>query len=299
MGDEESKAVDGEGRDGQVEKEWLPFAEFLAKVPPNVEKSVEGVTAQDRANPFQWSLARPDVRLFCEGVDCNRELFFRSVSPAQGIRQGAPVDLFLVYVCRNCGKARKVYSLSVLFSESGGRGTARKYGEWPVFGPPTPSRVIKLMGEDREIFLKGRRCESQGLGVGAFAYYRRAVENQKGRIFGEVIKVAKKLGASAEVVGELEAGAKEPQFSRAVDMIRHGFPDGLLLNGHNPLKLLHGPLSAGLHAESEERCLELASSVRVVLTELAERMGQVMRDEQELNEAVRRLLAANTGKEGS
>jgi hypothetical protein len=68
-------------------------------------------------------------------------------------------------------------------------GECYKLGELPVYGPPTPARLISLIGPDREIFLKGRRCGNLGLGIGAFVYYRRVVENQKSRILDEIIKV--------------------------------------------------------------------------------------------------------------
>jgi hypothetical protein len=38
----------------------------------------------------------------------------------------------------------------------------------------------------------GRRAENQGMGIGAFAYYRRVVENQKNRIIAEIKRVAEK-----------------------------------------------------------------------------------------------------------
>ena len=47
---------------------------------------------------------------------------------------------------------------------------ALKFGEFPAFGPPVPPRVLSLIGPDKDLFLKGRRSEIQGLGVGAFAY---------------------------------------------------------------------------------------------------------------------------------
>ncbi len=59
---------------------------------------------------------------------------------------------------------------------------------------------------------------------------------------------------------------------------------------NNPFTLLHKALSEDLHAESDEECLEAASAIRVVLAELSERMGQVLKDEAELKEAVSRLL---------
>jgi hypothetical protein len=164
-----------------------------------------------------------------------------------------------------------------------------KYGEEPTFGPPTPARAISLIGPDREQFLKGRRCENQGLGVGAFVYYRRVVENQKGRIFDEIIRVSGHLGVDPGFIKELEEAKKETQFTKAVESIKQAVPQSLLVNGFNPLTLLHSALSSGVHELSDEQCLELASSVRVVLVEFAERLGQAMKDEKELSEAVNRL----------
>ncbi len=129
------------------------------------------------------------------------------------------------------------------------------------------------------------------MGIGAFAYYRRVVENQKTRIIGEIAKVASKLGAKSDVLREFEAAAKETRFSAAIEQIRHGIPDVLLIDGqHNPLTLLHGALSEGLHANTDAECLEIAQAIRVVLTELADRISQALKKEVELTTAVSRLL---------
>lgn len=64
------------------------------------------------------------------------------------------------------------------------------------------------------------------------------------------------------------------------------------------MTLLHTALSEGLHAESDEQCLELATDIRVVLAEVAERMAQALKDEAELSHAVKRLAAKRTSKKG-
>jgi hypothetical protein len=165
-----------------------------------------------------------------------------------------------------------------------------KFGEWPPFGPPTPARVIKLIGPDRELFLSGRRSEIQGMGIGAFVYYRRVVENQKNRILDEIVKVAQKMNLPEELVLRLKSAESENQFSKAVESIKDAIPQTLLVEGQNPLTLLHSALSQGVHALNDEERLELATSIRVVLTDLAERLGQALKDEAELNAAVSRLL---------
>src|SRR5688500_19161581 len=50
--------------------------------------------------------------------------------------------------------------------------------------------------------------------------------------------------------------------------------------------LLHSALSEGLHGRNDQECLEIASSVRVILMELSERLSQVLKDEAELKQAV-------------
>lgn len=49
-------------------------------------------------------------------------------------------------------------------------------------------------------------------------------------------------------------------------------------------------MSNGIHAETDEVCLEAAADIRLVLYELADRIGQALKDQNELNRAVGRLL---------
>jgi hypothetical protein len=177
----------------------------------------------------------------------------------------------------------------------GGSGTCYKYGEYPAFGPPTPSRLLRLLGDDREAFLKGRRCESQGLGIGAFAYYRRVVENQKNMILDQIISVARRVGASDDMLAKLEASKAENQFLKAIVSVKDAMPQSLLIGGHhNPLTLLHRALSDGLHEQSDAHCLEFAQDIRLVLADLAERLSVALKDEAELNAAISRLAKAGS-----
>jgi|GEM_PF-6223240 len=72
-----------------------------------------------------------------------------------------------------------------------GNGVALKVGEIPELHIDLPSALPGLLGVDYKFFIKGLNCEKQGFGIGAFAYYRRVVENQKGRFILQIAKVAK------------------------------------------------------------------------------------------------------------
>ena len=76
-------------------------------------------------------------------------------------------------------------------------------------------------------------------------------------------------------------------------------PQFFLIDGRNPLTLLHSALSEGLHAKTDAKCLELAKSIRIVLTELAIRSAAVLKDKAELKSAVSRLLKKKSGQKNS
>jgi hypothetical protein len=152
---------------------------------------------------------------------------------------------------------------------------------------------LRLVEPDRELFLQGRRAENRGLGIGAFAYYRRVVENQRNRILEQIARVAKVIGSTSEVDALFAAALKQYQFSKSVEMVKDLIPQALLINGENPLLLLHSALSKGLHDPemTDQHCLELAQSIRTVLTELAERASLVMKENKEIQEALKVLKA--------
>ena len=50
-------------------------------------------------------------------------------------------------------------------------------------------------------------------------------------------------------------------------MIKDGIPESLLVDGHNPLTVLYTALSAGIHGQTDELCLERAASIRLVLAD--------------------------------
>ena len=266
----------------------ITFANFLESVPPSQKRIVSGtIEATYAGDTHQLNLS--DILIFCPSEECNGSRVFRYEGEKRYIRP-KDNDFFIDYICSNCRKSHKLFALRVEGPSAQNLVVLYKYGEMPPFGPPTPPRLLRLLEDQKSLFIKGRRCEIQGLGVGAFGYYRRVVENQKNRILDEIIKVSERLGAQQPALKLLADAKSENQFLKSITMVKDALPQALLINGHNPLTLLHSALSSGLHEQSDERCLELAHDVRIVLAELSERLNQALKDEAELNSAVGRLL---------
>lgn len=280
----------------------VSWGEFLTAKPPGKSVQVNSLSPnaayRDGGN-YSGTVATPDIYMHCAGSKCGGMRFFEYRGGQRIVSSANATDCFLEFRCSNCKEEIKTFAVMLQLhsdSDHAGSGVAFKYGEDPAFGPPIPSRLVTLIRDDRVEFMKGRRCEIQGLGIGAFIYYRRVVENQKNRIISEILRVAQTVGAPQPSIDELNAAIAEKRFTAALEMVKGSMPQSLLIQGQNPLALLHNALSDGVHGRSDQECLNLAVSVRTVLVELSERMSQVLKDEKELKEAVSILVAKRPEK---
>lgn len=263
------------------------LAKFLIVSPPSTKTiiSIENLE-QKFANYFQIDL--PTLNLYCDNEICLGERYYNSNSKFE-VSTMRWTYHYLDFFCKNCSVNNKVYSISA-YAYDETQISIIKIGEWPPFGAHTPSKLISLIGPDREIFLKGRRSEIQNLGIGAFSYYRRVVENQKDRIIDEMIKALKNNNSNEKIIQNFKKAKTEKQFSNSIDIVKEAFPEILLIKGHNPLKLLHSALSEGMHNHTDEECLEYAKNIRIVLSELADRLSQLSKNQSELQKSITKLF---------
>lgn len=288
----------------------ISWEEVLKNRPPGEYRNVSGAVGTKDNKP---ALKQPILEMYCDSEICGGVRIFESwlnynsYSDVYVSTFGSgysSIDSFIKYTCRHCRSSTKTFAASVTLNATENEKdaneqklvTVTKFGEWPPFGPPTPSRVFELIGTEQDLFLKGRRAEFQGLGIGAFSYYRRIVENQKGRLLDKIAAVAEKTKASQIVVETLRDAKNETQFKRAIDKTKEVFPESLKISGHNPLLLLHKALSEGLHAKTDEECLEAAQDVRLILFEMSNSINQALQDKKELDQAVTRLMNKNSVK---
>jgi hypothetical protein len=269
----------------------IGFDDFLTSTPPAQQISrVDGVHYERASSQGSSHLLQtPPLKLHCP--ECEGIRVYRSVDDKIYVGHDLHRNFFLNYRCSNCRTAEKLYALYINF-EGASDSAARcyKFGEYPPYGDPTPNRLLRLFGKDSGLFLKGRQCENHALGIGAFVYYRRVVENHKDQIFDGFINVAEKV--APELVGSFTEAKKQQHFLGAIEAVKDAMPQALLINGHNPLMLLHRALSKGLHAKTDDECLELAHHVRTVLAELAERIGVVLKDDANIKAAIAKLTGA-------
>ena len=274
------------------------FKEFLESTPPGKLIEVSDLIFTN-IHQMESYISPPQLSLYCSHTECMGNRFFKAPEETNWMVMYESNNTFVTYSCQNCGEKIKTFSINVIpLDKISGKVKARvlKYGELPQFGQPIPSRAFKLIGTDKDLFLTGRRAENQGMGIGAFTYYRRVVENQKDRIFDEIIRVTNKISPDDPIIEELKQAKRETQFTKAVGEIKHGLPSSLQINGQNPLTLLHSALSEGVHDHDDKECLELAGDIRNVLFEFADKLAYALKEDTELNASVSRLIKAKGTK---
>jgi hypothetical protein len=233
--------------------------------------------------------------LYCGFKSCQNYTFFELLNTTQfHIDLRDTNENKVSFRCCNCKQSTYTFFLEITSSvdsnaDNNTEFKVQKIGQIPRHGKRIPSEASKIIGKERDLFFKGNISENQGLGIGAFSYYRRVLDSQKDKIFDEVIKVLKLTTGNEALTIELTDAKAETQFTKAVDRIQTALPDGLLIGGHNPLKLLYSALSEGLHSHTDKECLELAQDIKVVLFEFSERLYSALKESAELNGAINRL----------
>ena len=256
------------------------WREFLESYPLNSGQLVSDYYAEDPQNNLNHRFKRlaPVLRLYCPMCEGVRNFAGTWQGYVGSFSDYNLVNGFLQYFCKDCGRGQKTFCLKSAATKTKWVGYAIKVGEFPDAYVELPKSLKSLLGDDYELFLKGLRSEKQGLGVGAFIYYRRVVESQKGQLISEIRRVAEKLAVPKDRLETLAKAAQEKQFSRAVDVIKDAIPEALLVDSHNPLKLLHNVLSIGVHQETDESCLRAAHGARMVLADFSERLRLALED---------------------
>ncbi|HZT01894.1 MAG TPA: hypothetical protein VFA39_06495 [Steroidobacteraceae bacterium] len=171
-----------------------------------------------------------------------------------------------------------------------------KIGELPAYGIPAPPSLKGFLEADAELFEKGRKSEAEGLGVGAFTYYRRVVDNQKAHLIGAVRSVVEMEGTNPALLTALEEAEAADGFSRAYEALKGHIPSSLRISGHDPLQLLYTQTSHGLHNLSDSECLTRATTIREVLAAMAARVQELLKSHEALARAVGELSKLDTSR---
>lgn len=179
----------------------------------------------------------------------------------------------LDFKCVTCQMEYRIYLIQHIVEENSIK--LQKYGQLPKAKLERNPLLQKLFKKDLDAYEKAIVCEANGYGIGAFAYFRRIIEDNIGSLLDLIEEEAKASSLSVDVIEALQELRRESPMSERIGVANHALPGYLKTDGINPLGRLYKILSEGVHGLSDVECLEKASEVKdclgFLVSELASR----------------------------
>ncbi len=245
------------------------------------------------SNPYKSrevrdNFSRPSFNMYCENCElvqtynANEDTDY---SHPNGFEESN--DIYrLQYTCKGCDSDIREFLLKFDYKMGEDKEgnqvvvwAVQKIGQNPPWDIAVSEKDIESLGESYEIYQKGLICESQGYGIGAFAYYRRVVEDL---VDGLLDSIATAISASnrEEYQQALESTKQSKVAEDKLKLVKELIPSSLSRGGLNPVAVLYESLSQGLHSDTDEECLEYAVAIRQTLLHL---LHQVLQKEEDVN----------------
>jgi hypothetical protein len=268
----------------------MPNREFLEKYPlyKTLPNAFTALTLD--------ALPVVPIKMFCP-TDESEQTFlmvshYYDAFPAQNYPARGTV-VCVRYRCTSCQRFDRHFML--LFGEDR---SLTKVGQWPAWSIKTDRHIDRMLGDHAGLYKKGLICESQAYGIGAFGYYRRITELVIDDLLREVGGLIPDGPYQEKYQAALAKVSETTVTQDKISLVKDLLPSSLRPNGLNPLGILHSELSIGLHAESDEQCLDAAEQIRAVLAYLVDQVQQSRATAKTFTESMFKLLDKRAAEPG-
>jgi hypothetical protein len=208
----------------------------------------------------RFGLLPKQIRLYCGHKECGYETLWE-ISEAE-ICFRSEFIYRKSYTCRNCGKTTVNYCF--IWQELESNNIFIKVGQYPELEERVPDTLKEAFdGDDLKLYKNALRMRNFNLGVAAVAYMRRVIENRMNDMLEILHEAAITHNAPTELVARHKEMKEEKRFSVKVNYAGDLLPASLRPSGKpNPMAVLHELASDGLHAKSDEECVDIFDACR-------------------------------------
>lgn len=149
----------------------------------------------------------------------------------------------------------------------------QKVGQYPAYDVGLNSTLKKYLNKEDQInYKRALTCLSISYGVGAYAYFRRVIENEIKRIIQDISQLD--FAGALDVRKALVTFEKDHQMSKLIDVLNKHLPLSLQELGGNPIRLLYEQLSGGIHEYSDEECIEKSRSIDTIFNYVIKKVNE-------------------------
>ena len=179
----------------------------------------------------------PAIKMYCNHCTSNQTFnpdgyYFKQGSLIRNYNSFGAIIGF-VYLCRGCGSFKRYFFIEIGDDSK----WVQKVGQFPPWDISMDKQIRSLLNKNQiDIYQKGLINESQSYGIGAFAYYRRIVEDIIDELLNEISvmideKNKEEYDNALKAIRESHSG--EDKIKAVYDLL----PPRLTPNGNNPLKI--------------------------------------------------------------
>ncbi len=222
------------------------------------------------------SLWIKEIDAYCE--TCKQKRPFQD-RRSRGSGAGMPTkslstgQSYFEFTCVSCSQDRHEYLVNQIVTDETIK--IQKYGELPRKSLDRDPTLQKFFSNDADYYEKAVICLSNGYGIAAFAYMRRIIENNINELLDMLQEDIKSTDAESTLLNKLLELKKTTPMSEKIKIANTALPEYLVPSGLNPLGKLYQILSAGIHSDSDESCLERAKTlqecIKYLISELSSR----------------------------
>lgn len=227
-------------------EEYSLFRKFIAKMPSALN-----------------SFSKPPINMHC--AKCSSVQTFNMTNEYWEYHDYTNVNsrdkkVRAVYQCQSCREFTRQFQIYI----SPDLDYCYKFGQYPEWEIKMDKNLEITLGKHTKTFRKGLVCESQGYGIGAFAYFRRITEQIIDELLDSITDLID-VENREKYLSALAATKKTRVTQEKIDLVKDMLPSILRPSGLNPLGVLHSELSEGIHANTDEACLENANHIKNIL----------------------------------
>jgi hypothetical protein len=203
----------------------------------------------------------------------------------------------VTYQCGLCSKDSQSLTVFVRKFGSADKPKIQKVGQFPPQAIDIPSDLEKRLGEDAFLYKNALICRNANFGLGSVAYLRRVVENKTNELIEVVAEEAESYEVASEDVAKIRAAKDERHtYDERLQLASDAIPSKLKPDGANPLGALHGLLSEGLHAKTEEQCVAIADEIRDVFEYVFSRLRGEIEDRNKMVNKIKKWVGKKKGE---
>ncbi|WP_224483157.1 hypothetical protein [Robertkochia aurantiaca] len=248
------------------------------------------ITLEDIPKMLLWN--QVSINEYCNHCKTNETFNLKAnydqmlPSFMKGSSQSSILNFTLYFKCQSCHQFERIYSIhldeenKIMF----------KTGQYPQWEVESNKKLKKTLGKHYSNYNKGLICEANSYGIGAYAYYRRIIEE----IIVELIEKIEEMiddDEDKQVYHEaLEKSKHSKNATEKISLVMDLLPASLRLDGINPLKTIYDELSEGLHGAKEVECLNSAEIMRKCIVFLIEQIDLQLSKKQVFTKDIKALL---------